>query len=171
MKVLLSFGQNNATSKRGTSPIKIIRKNYFKVQSQNKTSLLIKTRTTLLTGGKARNIHKANREELIQGHGSVKLPLSGFWTKRQDSRKGIEKTDKKTLHAKVKENREAGANLFTGEWRGDNGSADNYAHEAANHSIEYVRVIRSFKKTCALVEKKLNYSRNHTLAVITINNE
>lgn len=92
-------------------------------------------------GGKAKNMHKSKREKLIQGRGSVgKVAVMGLLERKGKVRaKVIEKTDHQTLHKEVKDNVETGANLFTDEWRGYNGLADEYVHEVINHSIEYVR--------------------------------
>ena len=92
-------------------------------------------------GGKAKNMHKAKREKLIQGRGAVgKTAVMGLLERKGNVRaKVIESTDRRTLHGEIKENVETGANLFTDEWRGYNGLADEYVHEVVNHSIEYVR--------------------------------
>lgn len=92
-------------------------------------------------GGKAKNMHKAKREKLIQGRGSVgKTAVMGLLERKGNVRANvIEKTDRKTLHTQVKDNVETDSNLFTDEWRGYNGLDSDYVHEVINHSIEYVR--------------------------------
>lgn len=92
-------------------------------------------------GGKAKNMHKAKREKLIQGRGAVgKTAVMGLLERKGNVRaKVIESTNRETLHGVIKENVETGANLFTDEWRGYNGLDSEYVHEVINHSIEYVR--------------------------------
>ncbi|MDQ3750998.1 MAG: IS1595 family transposase [Acidobacteriota bacterium] len=92
-------------------------------------------------GGKAKNMHKAKREAIIQGRGSVgKTAVMGLLERKgRVLAKVIERTDRETLHNEVKEKVEAGSNLFTDEWRSYRGLDEQYIHEVINHSIEYVR--------------------------------
>ncbi len=92
-------------------------------------------------GGKAKNMHKAKREAIIQGRGSVgKTAVMGLLERKgRVLAKVIEKTDRETLHAEVKTNVEKGTNLFTDEWRSYRGLDADYIHEVINHGIEYVR--------------------------------
>jgi len=92
-------------------------------------------------GGKAKNMHKAKREAIIQGRGSVgKTAVMGLLERKgRVLAKVIERTDRETLHNEVKSNVEEGANLFTDEWRSYRGLDEQYIHEVINHSIEYVR--------------------------------
>lgn len=92
-------------------------------------------------GGKAKNMHKAKREAIIQGRGSVgKTAVMGLLERKgRVLAKVIEKTDKDTLHNEVKANVEQGANLFTDEWRSYRGLDADYIHEVINHGVEYVR--------------------------------
>jgi transposase-like protein len=92
-------------------------------------------------GGKAKNMHKAKREAIIQGRGSVgKTAVMGLLERKgRVLAKVIERTDRETLHAEVKNNVESGANLFTDEWRSYRGLDADYIHEVINHGVEYVR--------------------------------
>ena len=92
-------------------------------------------------GGKAKNMHKSKRERVIKGRGSVgKTAVMGLLEREGRVRaKVIKSTDRQTLHAEVKENVEAGSNLFTDEWRSYQGLEEDYIHEVINHSVEYVR--------------------------------
>lgn len=92
-------------------------------------------------GGKAKNMHKAKREKLIKGRGSVgKTAVFGALERKgRVLAKVIERTDRETLHAEVKEKVETGSNLFTDEWRSYRGLDSDYIHQVINHSIEYVR--------------------------------
>lgn len=92
-------------------------------------------------GGKAKNMHKAKREKMIQGRGAVgKVAVMGLLERKGNVRaKVIEKTDRQTLHGEIKDNVEKGATIYSDEWRGYNGLESEYVHEVINHSIEYVR--------------------------------
>ena len=92
-------------------------------------------------GGKAKNMHKHKREAIIKGRGSVgKTAVFGALERKgRVLAKVIESTDRKTLHAEVKEKVETGSSLFTDEWRSYRGLDADYIHEVINHGIEYVR--------------------------------
>ncbi len=92
-------------------------------------------------GGKAKNMHKAKREAIIKGRGSVgKTAVMGLLERKgRVLAKVIERTDRETLHAEVKSNVKEGTNLFTDEWRSYRGLDADYIHEVINHSVEYVR--------------------------------
>jgi transposase-like protein len=68
-------------------------------------------------GGKVKNMHKSNREKVIQGRGSVgKTAVFGaLESKGRVLAKVIQRTDRETLHAEVKSNVEEDSNLFTDE--------------------------------------------------------
>ncbi len=91
-------------------------------------------------GGKAKNMHKAKREAIIQGRGSVgKTAVMGLLERKgRVLAKVIERTDRETLHAEVKANVEKDSNLFTDEWRSYRGLDEDYIHEVINHGVEYV---------------------------------
>ena len=92
-------------------------------------------------GGKAKNMHKAKREAIIQGRGSVgKTAVMGLLERKgRVLAKVIERTDRETLHAEVKANVEKDSNLFTDEWRSYRGLDSDYIHQVINHSFEYVK--------------------------------
>ncbi len=92
-------------------------------------------------GGKAKNMHKSKREKLIKGRGSVgKTAVFGALERKgRVLAKVIERTDRKTLHAEVKEKVEQGSNVFTDEWLSYRGLDENHIHEVINHGIEYVK--------------------------------
>lgn len=92
-------------------------------------------------GGKAKNMHKAKREKVIQGRGSVgkTVVFGALERKGRVLAKVIERTDRETLHAEVKNNVESGANLFSDEWLSYRGLDSDYIHQVINHSIEYVK--------------------------------
>ncbi len=92
-------------------------------------------------GGKAKNMHKAKREAIIQGRGSVgKTAVFGALERKgRVLAKVIESTNRETLHKEVKERVEKGANLFTDEWLSYRGLDSDYIHEVINHGIEYVK--------------------------------
>jgi len=86
-------------------------------------------------------MHKAKREAIIQGRGSVgKTAVMGLLERKgRVLAKVIERTDRETLYAEVKSNVEKDSNLFTDEWRSYRGLDENYIHEVINHGIEYVK--------------------------------
>jgi transposase-like protein len=92
-------------------------------------------------GGKAKNMHKAKRKAVIQGHGSVgKTAVFGALERKgRVLAKVIESTNRETLHSEVKEKVETGSKLFTDEWLSYRGLDENYIHEVSNHGIEYVK--------------------------------
>jgi transposase-like protein len=92
-------------------------------------------------GGKAKNMHKAKREAIIQGRGSVgKTAVMGMLERKgRVLAKVIERTDRETLHTEVKNNVEKDSNLFTDEWRSYRGLDSDYIHEVINHGVEYVK--------------------------------
>jgi transposase-like protein len=92
-------------------------------------------------GGKAKNMHKHKREAIIQGRGSVgKTAVMGLLERKgRVLAKVIERTDRETLHAEVKNNVEKDSNLFTDEWRSYRGLDEDYIHEVINHGVEYVK--------------------------------
>ena len=92
-------------------------------------------------GGKAKNMHKAKREKVIQGRGSVgKTAVFGALERKgRVLAKVIERTDRETLHTEVKNSIEKGANLFSDEWLSYRGLDSDYIHQVINHSIEYVK--------------------------------
>jgi transposase-like protein len=96
-------------------------------------------------GGKAKNMHKADRERRIQGRGSVgKAMVLGAKERGGDVRLVCEKrADRKTLHAFIKAQVSPQAEcIMTDDFPAYEGIADaDTRHETVNHSGgEYVRV-------------------------------
>jgi transposase-like protein len=91
-------------------------------------------------GGKAKNMHKSRKDKLIKGRGAIgKTAVVGLLERKGNVRaKVIANTTRLTLHGEVRENVEAGATVYTDEWRAYQG-LDEYTHQVINHSIEYVR--------------------------------
>jgi transposase-like protein len=95
-------------------------------------------------GGKARNMHKDKREEKIHGRGAVgKAIVMGVLERhgKGDSKvraKVIAKRDGDALQGHIKENVEAGAQVFTDEFTAYEGLVEEYLHEVINHAETYV---------------------------------
>lgn len=53
--------------------------------------------------------------------------------------KVIERIDRETLHAEVKNHVEKDSNLFADEWRSYRGLDEDYIHLVINHGVEYIR--------------------------------
>lgn len=91
-------------------------------------------------GGKARNMHVAQRRRRITGTGGKdKTAVVGFLerggkviTNVVDNRK------KRTLHAEVHKHVEAGAALYSDDLRSYDGLAGKYAHQVIDHAVKYV---------------------------------
>src|SRR2546428_3154500 len=91
-------------------------------------------------GGKARNMHIAQRKRRITGTGGKdKTAVVGFverggkvQTVVVDNRK------KKTLQKEVRERVEAGAALYSDELKSYEGLEGQYAHKVINHAVAYV---------------------------------
>lgn len=91
-------------------------------------------------GGKARNMHVAQRKRRITGTGAKdKTAVVGFLerggkvcTVIVDNRK------KKTLHAEVAKHVEAGTALYSDDLRSYDGLAGKYAHQVIDHAVKYV---------------------------------
>src|SRR5438876_3981415 len=91
-------------------------------------------------GGKARNMHIAQRKRRITGTGGKdKTAVVGFverggkvQTVVVDNRK------KKTLQAEVRNRVEAGAALYSDELKSYEGLEGQYAHQVINHAVAYV---------------------------------
>jgi transposase-like protein len=95
-------------------------------------------------GGKAKNMHKKDRERKIQGRGTVGKAMALAAIQRGGGvRLQVEKTrDRKTLHTFIKAALDGDTKrIMTDEWPAYDGIADaNTTHETVNHSAdEYVR--------------------------------
>ncbi|MGH6628687.1 MAG: IS1595 family transposase, partial [Burkholderiales bacterium] len=91
-------------------------------------------------GGKARNMHVAQRKRRITGTGGKdKTAVMGVLERGGKVRTTvIDNRKKKTLHAEVKKHVEAGAALYSDDLRSYDGLAGRYAHQVIDHAIAYV---------------------------------
>jgi len=92
-------------------------------------------------GGLARNMHKEKWLRRITGTGGKdKVPVLGFRERGGKVRtEVVPNRKKKTLHAMVKANVEAGSNLYTDELASYDGLDLSFRHQVVNHAVEYVR--------------------------------
>jgi transposase-like protein len=91
-------------------------------------------------GGLARNMHRDVRERRIQGTGGKgKIAVMGLLERNGKVRaKVINDATQLTLHAEVKNNVEAGAELFTDGWKSYSGLHQDYVHQVIDHAEKYV---------------------------------
>ena len=97
-------------------------------------------------GGKARNMHKAKREEVIKGRGFVgKTPVMGLLERHgPDGHSAVKanvipNTRRNTLSPEVRRNVVPGSSVYTDAHSGYTGLAADYSHEVVDHAQEYVR--------------------------------
>jgi transposase-like protein len=91
-------------------------------------------------GGLARNMHRSEHSRKITGTGgSGKVAVMGLLERNGKVRaKVINDATQLTLHAEVKGNVEAGAELFTDGWKGYSGLHQEYIHQVIDHAEKYV---------------------------------
>src|SRR6266550_4638157 len=91
-------------------------------------------------GGKARNMHVAQRRRRITGTGGKdKTAVVGFVERGGKVQTVVvENRKKKILQAEVKKRVEAGSALYTDELLSYEGLAGEYAHKVINHAVAYV---------------------------------
>jgi len=91
-------------------------------------------------GGKARNMHIAQRKRRITGTGGKdKTAVVGFVERGGKVQTVVvENRKKKTLHEEVKKRVEAGSALYTDELLSYEGLEGQYAHQVINHAVAYV---------------------------------
>src|SRR6266853_2382538 len=91
-------------------------------------------------GGKARNMHLAQRKRRITGTGGKdKTAVVGFIERGGKVQTVVvENRKKKTLQEEVKKRVEAGAALYTDELLSYQGLEGQYAHQVINHALSYV---------------------------------
>jgi len=91
-------------------------------------------------GGKARNMHLAQRQRRITGTGGKdKTAVMGILQRGGEVRtKVISSRKKKELQAEVKKHVEAGAALYTDALMSYEGLATDYAHQVVDHAVQYV---------------------------------
>jgi transposase-like protein len=90
-------------------------------------------------GGKAKNMHEGKRE--VSGRGSIgKAIVVGLLQRTGQVRtKVVGKAKKKTLHNLIRDNVEAGTNLYTDAFKSYDGLTAEYVHQTIDHAVEYVR--------------------------------
>jgi transposase-like protein len=91
-------------------------------------------------GGKARNMHVAQRQRRITGTGGTdKTAVMGI-VKRGGEVRTVVVPDrrKRTLQAEVEKNVQAGAALYSDDLRSYDGLAGRYAHQVVDHAVAYV---------------------------------
>jgi transposase-like protein len=91
-------------------------------------------------GGKARNMHIAQRTRRITGTGTKdKTAVMGILERGGKVRTAVvENRKKKTLQAEVHAHVEAGAALYSDALLSYDGLAGKYAHQVVDHAVEYV---------------------------------
>ena len=91
-------------------------------------------------GGKARNMHVAQRKRRITGTGGKdKTAVMGIL--QRDGKvitKVVGDRKKKTLHAEINKHVEAGAALYSDDLRSYDGLEGKYAHQVVDHAVRYV---------------------------------
>jgi transposase-like protein len=91
-------------------------------------------------GGKARNMHIAQRKRRITGTGGKdKTAVMGILQRDGTVRTVvIDNRKKKTLQTEVKKHVEAGSALYSDDLMSYDGLASTYAHQVVNHAVKYV---------------------------------
>ncbi|HUY14546.1 MAG TPA: IS1595 family transposase [Terriglobia bacterium] len=91
-------------------------------------------------GGKARNMHVAQRRRRISGTGGKnKTAVVGFVERGAQIQTTVIKNRKKrTLQTEVEKNVEAGPALYSDELKSYGGLESEYAHKVVNHAVAYV---------------------------------
>ena len=97
-------------------------------------------------GGKAKNMHRARRKRIIKGTGGHdKTAVMGLLERPRNAPHSLVRTTvledvtQRTMQGHVRDNVEAGANLFTDRHWGYYGLSTDYMHEVIDHVHEYVR--------------------------------
>ena len=92
-------------------------------------------------GGKSRNMHKSVRARRIKGSGgSGKAIVMGILERKGKVRTHVVETSRrKVLHAKVRENVEAGSEVFTDALQSYTGLGADYDHQVIDHAKAYVQ--------------------------------
>ena len=97
-------------------------------------------------GGKARNMHKSKRDEVIKGRGTVgKTTVMGMLQRGSEDVHStvqaeiVSDTRRRTLSPRVRKNVAPGSTVYTDAHSAYTGLAANYIHEVIDHAQEYVR--------------------------------
>lgn len=100
---------------------------------------------TTYVGGRAENMHKAKREKVIKGRGSVgKTPVHGIIQRKTEDAPSqvraivLSREDGDTLIGEIRRRVAPGAEVYTDEAIAYRGLGRSHAHEAIDHSREYV---------------------------------
>ena len=91
-------------------------------------------------GGKARNMHVAQRKRRITGTGTKdKVPVMGILERGGEVRTVVvENRKKKALQGEVKKHVEAGSALYSDELQSYVGLEGDYAHQVIYYAVAYV---------------------------------
>jgi transposase-like protein len=96
-------------------------------------------------GGKARNMHVAQRQRRITGTGTKdKVPVMGILERGKDGKSRVRTSvipnrKKHAIQTEVRKHVEAGSALYTDFLLSYEGLAGEYAHRVVDHAVEYVR--------------------------------
>jgi transposase-like protein len=96
-------------------------------------------------GGKARNMHVAQRQRRITGTGTKdKTPIMGVLERGKDGKSKVRTAvipnrKKHAIQTEVRKHVEAGSALYTDFLLSYEGLAGEYAHKVVDHAVEYVR--------------------------------
>lgn len=97
-------------------------------------------------GGKARNMHKSKRQEVVKGRGTVgKTTVMGLLERHGPDgysavkAKTIPNTKRWTLSPEVMRNVAPGSTVYADEHSGYSAISQDYVHEVINHAETYVR--------------------------------
>lgn len=90
-------------------------------------------------GGKAANMHKKRREQVIKGRGTIgKVVVQGLMERGGEVRAKVVKNQKrKTLHSIIHENVEVGSHVYTDALRSYE-QIKGYVHSVIDHAVAYV---------------------------------
>ncbi len=92
-------------------------------------------------GGKARNMHKAERARKIHGTGGMdKTMVAGVLNRGGEIRASVvPDRQRTTLHAQIRSNVTPGATVYTDALGAYSGLGGDFTHETVDHAEEYVR--------------------------------
>src|SRR5438034_11141511 len=91
-------------------------------------------------GGKARNMHIAQRKRRITGSGTKgKVAVMGILERGGEIRTAVvDNRKKKTLQDEVREHVQAGSALYSDDLKSYDGLEGQYVHKVINHAVAYV---------------------------------
>jgi transposase-like protein len=91
-------------------------------------------------GGKARNMHKDKREEKITGRGPEGKAIVAAVLERHGEIRAtvVESRKKKPLQTMVRENVEAGSNVYSDALKSYEGLDGDFEHQVIDHAVAYV---------------------------------